>query len=85
MGGPLRGGGVVKGRPLTFFLNLLPFKNRNYFTLDKFLWPLSPREGGMALMARPFREEIFFVASLIQKHSPFSKMYVVFVFGGVKL
>ena len=38
---PLRGGGRVKGRPLlkklffgTFFCILLPFKNKNYFTLD---------------------------------------------------
>ena len=31
MAGPLRGGGGVKGRP---FKILLPFKNKNYFTLD---------------------------------------------------
>ena len=40
MAGPLRGGGVKAG-PLrkkellkTFFFILLPFKNKNYFTLD---------------------------------------------------
>ena len=40
--GPLRGGGVGKGRAIkekrtffeTFFFILLPFKNKNYFTLD---------------------------------------------------
>ena len=42
MAGPLRGGGGVRAGPLRkkelflkrFFLILLPFKNKNYFTLD---------------------------------------------------
>ena len=77
MAGPLRGGGGVKAGPLRkkitffkpFFFILLPFKNKNYFTLDKFRWPLSSRGGGKALVAWPLVDELFFAASLI--NSPY--------------
>ena len=41
MAGPLRGGGGVKNKEkitfFYFFIILLPFKNKNYFTFDNLL------------------------------------------------
>ena len=40
------------------------FKTKKKIQKKKFLWPLSSRGGGKALVARPLVDELFFAASL---------------------